>query len=183
MSSLRRLLSVVMVALVLVSPDVSAADPIAPPAFLRTTQPWIAALLSEACPQAPTLQALVDRLRSARVIVYLDALERPDVAWDGRIRYVGVSPVMRYLRIELRHLSPARAAAVLAHELQHVVEVVDADVRSPAEFDALFRRIGFVVRDSPDHVDTVAAIRAGVMTLREFSGSAPTSVRGQAPRR
>lgn len=176
MSSLCRYL--VVFALVLAPLGASAADPLVPASFLRTTSPWIASLVSQLPEHAPTLKGLVDRLRGARVIIYVEALEHGSVAWDGRIRYVGVTPSTRYLRIELRRLSPARTAAVLAHELQHAVEVVEGDVGSAGEFDRLFHRIGFVVPGTPGHVDTLAAIRAGVQTLRELTGVPPTTAHG-----
>lgn len=164
-----------VIAFVFAGPGAGAADPIAGAPFLRTRAPWIASVLAEAPALAPTLQRLVDRLAMARVIVYIDELDNPTVAWDGRVRYVGTAPGVRYLRIELRRLTPARTAAVVAHELQHVVEVVEGDIRSAGEFDRLFHRIGFVVPGTPGHVDTLAAIRAGVQTLRELTGVPPNT--------
>ena len=150
---------------------------------VRAVKTWIAELLTQARPASPTLEGLVTRVESTRLIVHVDESAEAHAPWDGRIRFVASAGGCQYVRIELRRLSSSRAAAVLAHELQHALEVAAGEVTSPAEFDALFRRVGFAMRGhGRDLYDTEAAVSVGVDTLEELTGrparSAGRSARG-----
>ena len=86
---------------------------------------------------------------------------------------IGASGGYQFLRIELRHVCGPSAAAVLAHELQHVLEVAGSAVTSRQGFEALYRRIGVDTTESGGRrYDTPAAIASGVAALRELSTAA-----------
>lgn len=149
---------------------------------VRAVKTWIAELLAQARPASPTLEGLVTLVESTPLIVHVDESAEAHAPWDGRIRFVASAGGCQYVRIELRRLSPARAAAVLAHELQHALEVAAGEVTSLVEFDALFRRVGFAMRGhGRDLYDTEAAIRVGVDTLEELTGR-PAKIAGRSPR-
>ena len=166
-SSLRIIRSLVALSL-LCAPSHSAAQ--GAPAAVRPARPWIAEVLTVAIGRAPTLARLVQQVRSSRLIVQIDEDTNAERRWDGRIRFLAHAGGYRYVRIDLRRQSPHANAAVLAHELQHAIEIEAADVGSRDAFAALFRRIGFAMADAPDQFDTEAAIDAGVATLQELTG-------------
>jgi hypothetical protein len=169
-------LAVVLIALIaLKSIDLAASSPERSCAVgdnIRPMRAWIGQVLREFVPQSPTLARLVDALRSAPVVIHLDDDLGANEPWDGRIRFVTTAGRCRYLRIDLRpQAMPAHAAAVLAHELQHAVEVDRGEVADRAAFGRLFRRIGFdVPRDERTTFDTEAAVEAGRRALEEITG-------------
>lgn len=140
------------------------------PAAIRPMRPWIRRVMSDMAARSPTLRALVHRAERSGTIIHVDEA-REGGEWDGRLRFAGATGRYRYLRIDVRRLEAPVAAAMLAHELQHAAEVSAEPVRTPWEFSALFRRIGFAVPNrATEYYDTAAAIEAGVATLRELTG-------------
>ncbi len=156
-------------------PD-AAADP-SPPrpcvdgAHLRAVRPWIGQLIRDLVPRSPTLTALIAELGRAPVVIHVDDDLTGHDDWDGRLRFVTRAGGCRYLRIDLRESgTPERRAALLAHELQHAVEVTRGDVDDRGALARLFERIGFEVRDGTGTTfDTDAAIAAGRRALAELS--------------
>ena len=130
---------------------------------LRSIDPSIRATIDEGCRRSPTFAALVDDLERSSFIVYVEQVPTLRDGMRGALLHGGTGP--RYLRVLLkRGLSLDRRVVVLAHELQHVREVVEAGIAADAiEMDALFRRIG----DDPSHrgqrqrYETTAALRVG----------------------
>jgi hypothetical protein len=82
---------------------------------------------------------------------------------------VGMSTTHRFLRIQLNRAgSHEWLVALLGHELQHAIEVVEApDVRSAADLGGLYRRIGVPI--GPDTFDSVAARQAGYTVRHELT--------------
>lgn len=161
---------VLIVALFTVAaPVFAAAQHDAPGSRLRPGSAWIAAVLADAGGSSPTLARLVARLDRTHTIVQIVEETTPAGTWDGRISFLAHAGGFRYLRIGLRRQAPAANAAVLAHELQHALEVDGADVASAEEFERLYRRIGVASEDAPSELDTPAAIAAGVATLQELT--------------
>ena len=71
------------------------------------------------------------------------------------------------------HLGRADAIAMLAHELQHVVEVIDnPGVQSRDDLLALYQRIGHSTGAAGLNWDTVAALRAGELARTEVASGA-----------
>jgi hypothetical protein len=138
---------------------------------LRSMRPWITQLVREVAPRSPTLKALIAELRLAPVVVHLNDDLGGHRDWDGRLRFVTRAGGCRYLRIDLRDAgSPEARAALLAHELQHAVEVARAGVDDRGALTRLFQRIGFDVPDgSGTTFDTAAAVAAGRRALMELT--------------
>lgn len=176
---IRRLL----VALLLVSSTPANADPIkAFPPGVRPLRGWIANAIGEARPLSATLDTLLTEVGARPLVVYVDELSSLDAPYDGRLSFIGASHGYRFLRIELRQLPVASAAAVLAHELQHVLEVAASVVASRQEFEALYRRIGVDATNSGGRrYDTAAAVASGEAAMRELVSPARGS-RDRRPR-
>lgn len=147
----------------------AAGDPLAHPSNLRPMRSWIAAAIEHGARASPTMARLVDDVAAIPVIVYVEPADGPRQGWDGRIRFVGASGDWLFLRIDVRRRDLATVAAIVAHELQHALEVHAGGVRSTAEFEAFYRRIGLRNPSSAEQYDTAAAVAAGERTLRELS--------------
>jgi hypothetical protein len=118
------------------------------------------------------LRQLVDEIEGGRVIVYVVLNgDMPD-RLAGSLNFAGEAGRYRYLRVSLNADLPAdQIVASLAHELQHVREVMAApEVRDDASLRSLYRRIG-----QESHVagklgwETNEARAIGVDVRRELS--------------
>lgn len=136
---------------------------------LRPLRPWIRRLLDNEPRHSPTLRRLMRLADRHNLIIHVNETEA-DAGWDGRIQFAGVAAGYRFLRIDLKRLPDASAAAILSHELQHAVEIANAQVETVHAFNTLFRTIGFPVPwGPPGRYDTAAAIEAGLATWHELT--------------
>ena len=90
-----------------------------------------------------TFRALVDELERSDLVVYVYTTPYLSQYVSGGLSFVGVSASMRFLKIALDlDLTPDQTVYVLAHELQHALEIARAtDVRTQGDFDAFYRHI------------------------------------------
>jgi hypothetical protein len=104
------------------------SSPIEPTIFghVRSEQAPIRAWIAEGYDQSATFRALVDEIDGLAGIVYIDAtLAVPPGLYGALLHRVAGSSELPFLRVVLRHdLSRVTGIATLAHELQHVVEVL-----------------------------------------------------------
>jgi hypothetical protein len=142
-----------------------------PASRLRPQNARITAWLADGRARSPTLRALIARIDASDVLVYLDVLPalRPGVS--AALTFMGDTPYGRMVRVSIRPaLSGREAMAMLAHELQHVVELLEhPEVRSEAAFEALFRRIGRPSTFAERHFDTEAALDTGDRVRHELA--------------
>lgn len=117
------------------------------PTQVRTTDCTVAETISRGMSQSTTFRQIVERVGALDGIVYISrgyvfrdqsghplpgALHHRVVrAGSYRLLYVTVAPD-----------SVARAIAILGHELQHAIEVLESGATSERQIDALFDRIG-----------------------------------------
>ena len=112
---------------------------------VRTTDPLLDGLLDEGRRRSATFRHLVDSLEAAEWIVFVQPGLCPDRAAIGCLMHVvGNFEGRRYLRLLVnpagRH--PDQVITILAHELQHALEVVsDGGVTDGPSLLALMRRI------------------------------------------
>src|ERR1043166_1357062 len=113
---------------------------------VRSTVPYVRAMLQEGYARSPVFKDLVDTLQRTNVIV----LVQPGLCAGGRIRSclvsIGGSLVERHIRIKIdpQRANHDRLIAAIGHELQHAVEIAEQpDVFDPATALQLFRRIAF----------------------------------------
>ena len=145
------------------------------PANIRPSQMSLTRALCQHARRSATLRRLVAAVGAARLVVYIEEAGTTSRPWDGRIRFVGRAGAWRYVVIDVNpHASGPVLASLLAHELQHALEIDGGRVQDAAGFSALFARIGFRAGAAGvDAFDTVAAVEAGVATLRELTGREP----------
>jgi len=166
--------SFLLLCLLVVTPSLSmAAEPIAenprrPP--IRSTDRRLRSLLEEGLRTSPTLRALVARLHASDVVVYLQC-DGPG-APDGRLTFLSAVGGYRYVVVRMSRFSRMQQIAMMAHELQHAVEIAE----TPAIVDGEslvreYKRIGYVNTLSPlpgVAFDTQAAVRAGERVMKEL---------------
>lgn len=135
----------------------------------------VVSLLNRGYIASPTLAALVDALERSDVIVHIEEHWLLDRGRDGETRLVAVAAGHRYLRIYLDPRIPDQAAmALLAHELQHAVEIADATwVVDQKTLAQLYMCIGFESRaeGTSRGVDTVRAHDTARHVLNEVRAS------------
>ncbi len=143
---------------------------------VRTTNPAVARLLAEGIARSPTFAGVVSRLERSSLRVYVERGRCPGQESGGcLLQRVGQCGHERYVRIlvdERRLGHPNRQISVIAHELQHALEVAEApEVIDLTSFVDLFRRIGYVKVDSGRGIafETKAARGVGDRVAEELS--------------
>ncbi len=130
---------------------------------LRTSSPRLRRWLARGVERSPTLRALARQVERGDVIVYLEMAYDLDAGMAACVTWMASVPGARYVRVSLRpNLRETDATAMLAHELQHVVEVIEhPEVTSGDTLAALYARIGHRTGALGVAWDTLAALRAG----------------------
>ncbi len=151
----------------------SAAGPPPTGSRVRAATAQVQVLVDEAVAMSPTIRDLLARLACSDVIVYVEVTPSPQVP-RARTKLVSASPGVRFLRIGI-HTSIAgnEWPALLAHELQHAVEIADRDeVRDDKAVRRLYMAIGRA--GGADRFETDAALdveRQVRLECRQASGS------------
>jgi hypothetical protein len=157
------------------------AEPRTPcvPANIRVSPEWITRALCHHQRHSATLRRLLVAVGAAPLVVYVEEASATPRQWDGRIRFIGHAASWRYVVIDVNpHVAGPAVAALLAHELQHALEIDGGRVEDVEGVRTLFARIGFRTGAAGlDAFDTVAAIEAGVDTLHELTGREPLTPR------
>jgi hypothetical protein len=173
-SSLRMIIRHAVLCLFVAIPSLSmAAEPIAerpPRPPIRSTDRRLRSLLDEGVRLSPTLRALVARLHASDVVVYVQC-DGP-AAPDGRLTFVSSVGGLRYVMVRMARFPRTQQIAMMAHELQHAVEIAD----HPAIVDSAslvreYKRIGYTTQIGGQPgitFDTKAAVDAGRQVLKEL---------------
>jgi len=121
----------------------SSLGAVRPDSHVRATEPVIRALLQTGLSRSATFQRLVEALNQADVIVYVDPLRTRETLGGYLSHDVISAGGYRYLHIAIKvRGGDVRLIALLAHELQHAIEVAeDPDASDARHVDALFRRL------------------------------------------
>lgn len=136
-----------MVAAVLLMLMVTIDPPKPSPArmtHLRPLSDIAQRIVSDATRASPTIASMIAEIEQSDLIVYFDVTTNAG-AEIGATRLAGANASVRFLHVTIDlALDPHRRAAILAHELQHVLEVAGApDVRDAAGMQRLFEKIGY----------------------------------------
>ena len=160
--------------LVLDAPSEPTAGPIP---RIRTTDGRLQSLIADGIGRSPTFRALVARLERSDVVVYVHCDART-ARGGGRLTFVSSAGGFRYVVVRMGWLpSRAQQIAMLAHELQHAVEIADtpAIVDGPSLAREYRRMVGARQVPAPALTmafDTNAANEGGHQVLRELMTAA-----------
>ena len=110
---------------------------------VRASEPKIAALIEDGLARSATFRRLVESLDRSDVIVYIDPKLTRQSLGAYLAHNIVVSGGVRYLHIAIdTHGAESRIVPLLAHELQHAVEVAtEPGVRDPRSVEQLFERL------------------------------------------
>jgi len=161
---------------------VSAASPAeAPgtsPPHIRPLDRCGTQLLDDATQQSATVRTLSERLAASDVLVYVSTALPPTGGRGmprGKTRFISATPAVRILHIWVDPLQrPATRIAVLAHELQHALEVAGAPgVNDLDSFRRFFEGVGTVghatgASRGVRRYETAAAVAVETRVLREL---------------
>src|SRR5215468_2418465 len=162
-----------MVAMMVLSWVLTAQDPNT--SHVRTTEPLVRSLIEQGLARSETFRWLVNTLNQSDVVVYVD----PKITRQTLGGYLSHSIVSaggrRYLHIavDLRG-GDIRLVSLLAHELQHAVEVSqDPDARDSKGVARLFARLASTRRcgisnceETEAALDVQAAVDAELKAAR-----------------
>jgi predicted RNA-binding protein len=123
-----------------------------------------------------TLAALVESVEGSEFIVYVETSRRLKDGMQGCLVHGAAGT--HYLRVILKTgLSLNERIEVLAHELQHVREVIQAGIlNDPVAMQALFSRVGHNTRQRgarQQEYETQAARLVATMVARELRTNRP----------
>jgi len=161
-----RLVSTTLVLLLAGPVDVVGQQ--APLPHIRPGGADVRALVDLGHARSATFRSLVDHLERSSVVVYV-RFARCTGQVAACVHYLGERDGDRYVRITIDRLAgcEARLCCLLAHELQHAVELADAtEARSHAEVERLLSGIG---RRWGGGFETDAAVAIGRAVERELS--------------
>lgn len=138
---------------------------------VRMTQRRVALLVEKAAQRSPTLAFLLERLQETDVVVFVQATTTLAGHITGRTVLVKTTPLVRYLRSEVREdVSETDLAVAVAHELQHAIEISAARVRDDRGMARLFDRIG---HHHESGYETAAAQEVGLRVRQELARRPP----------
>jgi hypothetical protein len=135
---------------------------------LRGTSTKETRLIEYLLAHSATARALAEELESSDLIIYVE-LTASEAGGHAATRFVVATDSYRFLRIVVGAMThPADRAALLAHELQHAVEIARArEVRDDEGVRRLYRRIGDD-RAARHSFETTAAREIGLRVRREL---------------
>jgi len=151
------------------APGAVAPDP-QTGAHVRSEDARLSNVIRQGLDQSPTLRDLVHRIDRLSGFVYVVSSRcgtrgwEPDACLDHRI---GISGGFRFLRVNISPgASGERLLALIAHELQHALEVLsDDNVTSQEEVAKLYERIG--IKGLAGSFESAAAQRVQGAVYRE----------------
>lgn len=149
----------------------------------RRTAMWV----REARARSATVRQLIEQIEASDVLVYIDAPSRMTPGVAACLTWMATTPAVRIVRASFRpDLRTNEAIAMLAHELQHVVEVAaHPEVQDETTLLALYTRIGHPTAATGRHWDTADAIALGSLARSEAArdlrpASAPRTTAGRS---
>jgi predicted O-methyltransferase YrrM len=119
-----------------------SVDPAAVPR-VRAASADVRALIEDSAARSATVRDLLARLGCSDVIVHVEITASPQIP-RARTKLVAASAGVRFLRIGInRSMAGHELIGVLAHELQHAVEIAERDeVRDDEGVRRLYQEIG-----------------------------------------
>ena len=129
---------------------------------IRVLDPTLKELFDHGVGQSATFRALVEKVEATPVLVFVEADIRMPARIGARLSFVTSVNGLRYVRVHVDcTLSPRRQIALLAHELQHALEIGErTDILDVEDMESLYENIGFESLDNGSHksFETEAAL-------------------------
>jgi hypothetical protein len=143
-------------------------DPDAPYPRVRAVAPLVRSLITGAAARSITVRNLIARLDDTDVIVHVELTSSAQIP-VARTKLVAAAAGVRFLRIGINAGVPfADITPLLAHELQHAVEIAEEPgASSESGIRRLYQRIGRA--RGGDRYETDAAQRVEWAVRREMS--------------
>jgi len=143
-------------------------DPDAPYPRVRAVTPLVRSLIADTAARSLTVRELLARLAGSDVIVHVELTGSAQIP-TARTKLVAAVSGVRFLRIAINAGVPfADLAPLLAHELQHVLEIAEEPgAVSEAGVRQLYDRIGRA--RGGDRYETDAAQQVEWVVRRELS--------------
>ena len=151
---------------------------------IRSRSPLASAALEFGLKHSPSMQALVTSLQDTDVVAYIDSDLKPLGDTWGHVAFISKTQSCRYVRIAITaHINLSQAAALLAHELQHVFEIAShPEVVNDRTLSEMYLRYGHRGRYENSY-DSAEAVEMGARVAAEiFHGgdAAPSAKSSQA---
>ena len=142
------------------------------PDHIRTTSCDMMHAIEVGMSASPTFRRLVEQVAALHGIVYLtgkQVVQGPTRrVIDGTLQHrVTVAGSYRLLFATVTPYSGVRPIPIIAHELQHAIEVLESNATSESEIDDLFERIG--VRTGASTFETASALDVQRAVARELA--------------
>jgi len=120
---------------------------------VRFLDPVLKELFDQGMQQSPTLRALVEKIEATPILVFIEGDIRMPSHLGARLNFVTSVNGLRYVRVDIDcTLSPRRQVALLAHELQHALEIGERrDILDAEGMESLYEEIGFQSSDNGSH--------------------------------
>lgn len=120
---------------------------------IRVVDPKLRAYLDDAALRSQTMRERVTRIEAASVVVFIDCEPFLPGPVSGRVGFVTRVQELRYVRIDVRcALRPVRLMPVLAHELQHVLEIgEDLSIVDVDSMESYYESVGYEIGRKGSH--------------------------------
>ena len=137
---------------------------------LRGTSDRVRYAIDVAYRVSPTFRGLVDTIESSSVVVYVKDAVCSKGQPSACTLLASTSETVRYLHVHVNTKQAVRdLAMMLAHELQHVIEIAqEPSVVDQTSLAALLRRIGLPSTPEPGVYETRAALSVAAKVRREL---------------
>ena len=136
-------------------------------------------LIREGDRRSETFRAMVDEIQASNAVVMIQFGLCANGQFRSCVSHVGGTGGTRTIRILINpKLTTDRVIAMIAHELQHAVEIIRSGAANPDEVMALYRRIavGECAKGRSDRCETEAALAVEKQVLDELDRSPRGSV-------
>ena len=141
---------------------------------IRVLDPLLRELFEDGIAQSPTFRTLVDKVEASSILVFVEGDIRMPIQLGARLNFVTSVNDFRYVRVAIDlTLPPRRQIALLAHELQHAVEIGERpEIVDTEAMESLYEDIGFRPFEQRHHrnFETEAAIAMQDAVDQELGG-------------
>ena len=152
------------------------------PDWIRVSDCQLRKIVASGLERSETFRQVVERVGRLKGLVYIDCRyvvrpRTPRVLVGALMHTVTKAGPYRILHVMVGPHSGDRPLLVLAHELQHAVEVLESDATTEDEIDQLFERIGFHTLET-ELSETLAALDIERAVAKELSAAHKHERRG-----